>query len=187
MNDVALGHGFESALEAAKVGSDWAWAAIYREIAGPVTGFFRARGANDPDGALADVFFDISRDISRFDGDEGDFHTMVFKAAYSRLMEERYSDSPPRSQLADRVLDRIKRDAGPPEEPAAGNVDDALRRAFEMMTQDERDVMSLRVVGGLDVEQTASVINRGVDSVKSLQRKALNRIRRIKPPEVVLT
>jgi len=184
---VAFGHSFESVLEAAKLGSHWAWVAIYREIAGPVTGFLRARGVNDPEDAAGDVFFEISRSIGEFTGDEDSFHTRVFVMAHQRMVRDRHSERPPRSRLADRVLDRVRRDSGTPDFGMGDDVGEELRRAFETLSQDQRDILALRVVGALSVEQTAEVLNRGIDTVRSLQRKALAKVRRITPGEVVLS
>jgi len=50
----------------AKLGDAWAWAVIYREMAGPVTGFLRVRGVAAPEDAASDVFFEIARNIDRF-------------------------------------------------------------------------------------------------------------------------
>jgi RNA polymerase sigma-70 factor (ECF subfamily) len=171
---MALGQSFDSVISAAQLGSDWAWAAIYREIAGPITGFLRARGVDDAQDAAGDVFFEVSRNIDTFKGTEDQFQTMVFAFAYQRMQDEKYASSRSRSRLADRVLDRIKRDAG--------DIDDGVSpmvlRAFESLSQEQRDILALRVAGGLSVEQTAEVVDLEADSVRSTQRRALGRIRR---------
>lgn len=182
---MAFGQSFEAVLEAAKLGSRWAWAAIYREIAGSVTGFLRVRGVADPEDATADVFFEISRSIYQFTGDEDSFHAFVFAIAHERMVQDRHSERPPRSRLADRVLDRVKRDAGAGVD-SEYDIDGAVRRSFEVLTQDQRDVLALRVVAGLNVEQTAKVKNCGIDSVKLLQRRAMAKVRLIMPPEVAI-
>ena len=53
-----------------------------------------------------------------------------------------------------------------------------VSRAFEMLTQEQRDVISLRAVGGLTVEQTAEVVGRSVPTVKQAQRTAVARLAR---------
>ena len=182
---MAFGQSFEAVLDAAKLGSRWAWAAIYREIAGPVTGFLRVRGVADPEDATADVFFEISRSIEGFTGQEDSFHAFVFAIAHERMVQDRHSVRPPRSRLADRVLDRVKRDAdvGP---DTNSDADEAVRHSFEVLNQDQRDVLALRVVAGLSIEQTAKVKNCGTDTVKRLQRRAMAKARVIMPPEVAI-
>ena len=46
------------------------------------------------------------------------------------------------------------------------------------LTPDQRSVLALRVVADLSLEQTAAVLGRDVGSVKSLQHRALARLRR---------
>ena len=187
---MGLGPNFESVLEAARLGTDWAWAAIYREIAGAVTGFLRARGVDDPLEAAGDVFFDVSRNIQSFSGTEEDFRVFVFDFAYQRMVAARYSDAPPRSRLADRVLDRIRRDVSVSDLVGSRDADEMhqteeVRRAFEVLTQDQRDVISLRSVAGLSVEQTAEVVHQSVTSVKQAQRKAVARLAKSSSPKVL--
>lgn len=169
----------------AKLGDAWAWAVIYREMAGPVTGFLRVRGVAAPEDAASDVFFEIARNIDRFSGSEDAFRTRVFVIAYQRMVQDKHSLRPSRSQLADRALDRIKRDVEVMEPVPEGDMTEEVRRAFETLTQEQRDVLSLRVVGGLSVEQTAEVVHRDIGKVRSLQRKALAKVRRLTPAGVV--
>ena len=186
---MGFGPNFESVLEAARLGTDWAWAAIYREIAGPVTGFLRARGVDEPLEVTGHVFFDVSRNIQSFDGDEEDFRVYVFEFAYQRMDDARYADAPPRSRLADRVLDRIRRDISvldPVTEDAAAPIDsEPVRRAFELLSQEQRDVISLRAVAGLSVEQTAEVVSQSAATVREAQRKAIARLARSNIQEVL--
>lgn len=183
---MTLGHSFESVLEAAKLGADWAWAVIYGEIAGPVTGFFRSRGVADPEEAAGDVFFELARGLINFEGSEEAFHTFVFVIAYDRLLvENRYSHGKLRTGLADQVLDHLHDKAEVMGVIAALDVPEKVRRAFEMLTAEQRDVLSLRIVAGLSVDQVAEVLNRGVKTVKTLQRRGMARVRSQLPNEAL--
>ncbi len=166
-------------MQDAKSGDAWAWAVIYREMAGPVTGFLRVRGVAAPEDAAADVFFEIARNIDRFSGNEESFRTLVFVIAYQRMIQDKHSVRPSRSRLADKALSGIKRDIEVMEPVSDGDLTEEVRRAFETLTQTQRDVLSLRVVGGLSVEQTAEVVHRDIGKVRSLQRKALAKVRRL--------
>jgi len=184
---MTLGHSFESVLEAAKLGADWAWAVLYGEIAGPVTGFFRSRGVGDPDEAAGDVFFELARGLVGFEGSEDSFHTFVFVIAYKRLLvENRYSNRKLRTVLADRVLDRLHDDAEVIGVIAEHQVSEEVRLALEILTPEQRDVLSLRIVGGLSIDQVAEVLNRGVKNVKTLQRRGMARVRSQLPTEAAL-
>jgi len=178
MTGMSLGKSFESVLDAAKLGADWAWAVLYGEIAGPVMGFFRSRGLADPEEAAGDVFFELARGLADFEGTEESFRTFVFAIAYRRLLvENRFSTRRSRTLLADRVLDRLQADVDVIGVVSAPDIPREVVRAFSMLTPEQRDVLSLRIVAGLSVEQVGEVLNRGVKKVKSLQRRGMARVR----------
>ena len=53
----------------------------------------------------------------------------------------------------------------------------AILAAMRQLTEDQRDVITLRVVADLSVEQTAEVLDRSEGSVKQLQRRGLQTLR----------
>ena len=183
---MSIGVGFDSVLEAAKIGASWAWSAVYGEIAGPVTGFLRSRGVADPESGTGDVFFELSRNLQTFDGTEEDFWTLVFAIAYRRLhVEERHPKRNARSDLADRVLDRLQGDIEVIIDDSDHAIPPTLKAAFEALQPEQRDVLSLRIVAGLTAEQTANVIGTTTEEVRSVQRSGLAAIRGSQPPQVV--
>ena len=178
MTGMSLGKSFDSVLDAAKLGADWAWAVLYGEIAGPVMGFFRSRGLADPEEAAGDVFFELARGMADFEGTEESFRTVVFAIAYGRLLvENRFSTRRSRTLLADRVLDRLQADVDVIGVVSAPEIPREVVRAFSMLTPEQRDVLSLRIVAGLSVDQVGEVLNRGVKKVNSLQRRGMARVR----------
>ncbi len=173
-----LGESFGEVLVAAKTGAEWAWAALYRSLAGQVTGYLRSRGASDPEGVASEAFLNVARAIHSFNGDESAFRSWIFVIAHRRLLDER------------RAMSRRPREIGllvdSMPEPAGGNVEteaverlitDDLLRAFEQLTDAQRDVLSLRVVAALSLDETARVIGRSLGATKALQRRALEAMR----------
>jgi RNA polymerase sigma-70 factor (ECF subfamily) len=53
-----------------------------------------------------------------------------------------------------------------------------IEALFAKLTEDQRDVLALRIIGDLTVEQTAAALGKGVGAVKALQRRALASIKR---------
>lgn len=187
LGHVTLDLRFDSVLEAARLGAPWAWSTLYGEIAGPVTGYFRSRGVSDPESATGDVFFEVSRNLETFQGDENSFTTLVFGIAYKRLSyEDLHPRRRPRTALADKVLDHLESDIEVHIDDSRPNIPDSVRKALQALKPEERDVLCLRVVAGLSVEQTAEVVGTDISSVKTLQRKALARIRGIMPAPVTI-
>lgn len=150
-----------------------------------MTGFFRSRGVSDPESATGDVFFELSRNFETFQGDEDSFTTLVFGIAYRRLSyEDFHPRRRPRTALADKVLDHLESEIEVHIDDTSPKIPDSVRTALHVLKPEERDVLCLRVVAGLTVEQTAEVVGSDVSTVKTLQRKALARIRGIMPASV---
>src|SRR4030081_3701589 len=60
---LALGESFEVVLAAARTGADWAWEALYRDLAPLVHGYLRSRGAREPEDLTGEVFLGIARGL----------------------------------------------------------------------------------------------------------------------------
>lgn len=180
---IRIGDRFESILAAARSGEEWAWSEIYGAIAGPVTGFFRISGAEEPEVAAGDVFFELARSISQFDGDESDFRTLVFLIAYRRKSEIGKSLLRRRSVLSDDVLVALQ--SGRHSEFVSTERVSQLEKALEALEPSQRDLLALRVVGGLSLKEAANVMGRRFNSIRALQRKAMHRMRYAVSPEGV--
>ncbi|MGH2695177.1 MAG: RNA polymerase sigma factor [Actinomycetota bacterium] len=82
-----LGEGFATTLAAARLGAEWAWGALYDDLAPAVTGYLRARGAPEPDDLTGEVFLQIVRDLRGFSGNEREFRSWVFTITHHRLLD----------------------------------------------------------------------------------------------------
>lgn len=170
---MALGSEFARVLAAAKSGAEWAWADIYRDLAGHVTAYLAARGAAEPEDLTSEVFLQAARDIASFRGDESGFRSWVFVIAHRRLVDSWRAASRRPSSIV--MLEGVA-------EPYGGNAEEeALERlrttellsALERLTEDQRTVLALRIIGGLTVAETAKVVKRRQGAVKALQRRGL--------------
>lgn len=171
---MALGEAFPGVLAAAKTGADWAWDRLYAELAGAVAGYLASRGAADPEDLTGETFLQVARNIHAFDGSEGSFRSWVFVIAHRRLVDSRRANG--------------RRPSSYPLEfdPEGGNVEsEAMERlatsdlvtAFKVLTEEQREVLALRVVANLTLEETAEVVGKSVGAVKALQRRALETMR----------
>ena len=169
---------FESILSAARAGGDWAWAEIYREFSPGVLGYFRARGATDPEDLLGEVFVQVVRDLPRFDGGEDAFRAWVFTIAHHRLLDAaRRTRRRPRIDHG-AVIDEHAGELGDSEAEALASVAD--RELVEMIGElslDQQSVLLLRILGDLTVEQVARAIGKQPGAVKALQRRGLAALR----------
>ena len=171
-----LGVNFESALGAAKAGAEWAWALLYRDLAGPVTGYLASRGAPEPEDLAAETFLQVARNIQTFEGGEDAFRSWVFVIAHRRLIDVRRKQG--RSPELTELPDDHQHPGGDVEGEALERLAaDELRNALGVLTEEQRDVLSLRVVADLTLEETAQVVGKHVGAVKALQRRGLIALR----------
>lgn len=160
-------------IRAAKSGSEWAWREIYTDLAGPVAGYLRSRGARDPEDLASEVFFQVARDIHRFSGDESKFRSWVFVIAHRRLIDARRADSR-RPTVVDQPADELEARGGDVEEEVMEHLGTKrLDKVFGELTEDQRQVLALRIIGDLSLEETAAVMGKRVGAIKALQRRAL--------------
>lgn len=146
--------------------------AAYRAHAGAVLGYLRGRGVADPEDVLGEVFLHVTRSLHRFRGDEEDLRRWVFTIARNRAIDEHRRRSR-RPQVADQEVPDL------PVRDVAEAPDPELLAALERLTLDQREVVALRFVADLPIEDVARITGRSVGAVKSLQFRALAQLARI--------
>jgi RNA polymerase sigma-70 factor, ECF subfamily len=169
---------FAGVLRAARKGEDWAWRALYAEHAPALLGYLRARGADQPEDVLGEVMLQVVRDLPTFKGSKRDFRAWTFTIAHHRLLDERRrSARRPAEATPAAELERLG--------PLGDAEEDALRalsaeRVANLLAQlspDQQNVILLRVLGELTLEQVAEVIGKSPGAVKQLQRRGLEAIK----------
>lgn len=176
---MALGESFYPVLEAARTGADWAWERIYRDLAPVVLGYFRAHGASEPEDLTSEVFVAMVRNLSSFTGSEEQFRSWVFVIVHRRLLDDRrrlvrHPETPAETER----LDRASPDAVETEVLDAVSTAH-VRDTFAHLSDDQRDVLVLRVIGDLSLDETARVLGKTTGAVKSLQHRALAAVARL--------
>lgn len=158
------------------MGADWAWTLLYRSVAPNILGYLKARGAQDPENLLGEVFLQVARNIAGFTGDEDGFRSWVFLVAHHRLLDERRAQRRRPSTAMAQV----------PDAPGGSAEDDAMegllsfeaQRLLDVLTPEQREVVLLRVFADLPLEEVARIVQRPVSAVKALQRRGHARLRK---------
>lgn len=170
---------FDTVLSAAQDGSEWAWEILVRRLAPNLLRFFRVRGLPDPEAMVGEVFVDMARNLSTFSGDYPSFRSWVFVIAYRRTSDEwrrrrRRPDETPTDRLPE-----PSRSSPSAEDEAMESIGSAeTEQMLNVLTNDQRDVVSLRVIAGMTLEETATAVGKRVGAVKALQRRAIAALRR---------
>jgi RNA polymerase sigma-70 factor (ECF subfamily) len=169
---MTIGLAFDQVLTAARAGAGWARARLYESLAPAVAGYVRAQGIDDPSDVTSEVFLAVLTALPSFDGDERQFRSWVFTIAYRRAMDHWRA----RAKSPDLPA--------PATAPAAEDVAlaglgrERVRALLDELTPDQRQVLALRVIGDLSLEQVADALGKPVGAVKSLQHRALQALRR---------
>ncbi|HEX2274918.1 MAG TPA: sigma-70 family RNA polymerase sigma factor [Acidimicrobiales bacterium] len=179
---MSLGLGFDDVLGAARQGAGWACSRLYESLAPAVAGYARAQGAQDPEDLTSEVFLAVFSGIRSFSGDEAHFRSWVFTIAHRRVIDDRRARTrrpPPRSLEAEPVPERRGTSSQSAEDDALGAMGmERVRTVLAKLSPDQRDVIALRVIGDLSVEQAAAALGKQPGAVKTLQRRALATLRR---------
>jgi RNA polymerase sigma-70 factor (ECF subfamily) len=166
-------HVFEAVLAAAREGHGWAVERLYAALAPAVAGFFRLQRTPEPDDLTSEVFVGVLRNLRSFRGDEAGFRSWVFTIAYRRLADARRAAG---RRPTVEPLDDGAALAGDADVEADVDRLLATRRVRDLcaaLPPAQRDVLLLRLVGRMTVDEVADAIGRSRAAVKGLQRRGL--------------
>lgn len=166
-------------LAAAQVDAPWAYQRLFEWLGRPVAGYLRGQGADDPEGLANDVFLRVFTNLGSFTGDEERFRSWVFTLAHSLLVDER------RHQSRRPVVAPEPRTEAEAPSSTSTESDVVARLGPERVTSllgalspDQRDVLLLRIVADLTVEQVSEALGKAPGAVQQLQRRGLGALRR---------
>ncbi len=176
--DGAASQNFDAVLLAAQHGAAWASRSLWSDYSPAVASFLRARGSREADDLTSEVFLAVFDGLHDFTGGEPEFRSFVFSIAYRRLVDELRK----RTRRGDHVA---WDDAHDPRHSASAESEaldrlgeSSARTILDRLPADQRDVMVLRIIADLTVEQVASVTGKSPGAVKALQRRALESLRK---------
>ncbi len=168
LSDGGLPDRFETVLAAAKMGLEWPVAALFREFHPRVLRYLRAYHPDRGAELAADTWNDIVSALPAFEGDEVAFRRWVFTTARRRMQEAGSgSRSDPSTQSIERQDDEVSAERRA--------VDTALARIRALGPQ-QADVLLLRALGDLDLDEVAEILARSPHLVGTTAMKGL------KPP-----
>lgn len=170
----ALGESFATVLAAARAGEGWAFERLFGVLARPVAAYLRGAGVEDPDGSANEVFLRAFRSLDRFDGNEDRFRSWIFTIAHHLLIDERR-----RLGRRPRAVPLEDSDTQPTstDEAFVALGDERVRTLLARLAPDQRDVVLLRIVADLSIEDTAEALGKRPGAIKALQHRAMRTLR----------
>jgi RNA polymerase sigma-70 factor (ECF subfamily) len=170
----------DRALEAARRGEEWGVTLLYRALNPAVLRYLEHQAREVADDLAAETWVAAVRGLSGFQGSSSDFRVWLFTVARNRVVDHR------RRQGRRPTISALDQDVDAP-----GPIDVALqaidalsvRQAMALLVRElpkaQAEVIVLRVLADLSVEEVAQITGRSAGSVRVLQHRGLRKLEKI--------
>ena len=138
----------------------------------------RGRTGDDADDIASETWLAAARGLRGFEGDANAFRAWLFTIARNRLIDERRR-SKRRPVLASEqpTAELVAVEPSPEDTVVAAHAgDEAARRIVALLPADQADVILLRVVAGLSVDEVSAITGKRPGTVRVLQSRGLKRL-----------
>jgi RNA polymerase sigma-70 factor (ECF subfamily) len=172
-----IGPAFDRVLVAARQGDEAAFAALWRDLNPPLLRYLRVVAPAWAEDVGSEVWLEVAVGLGRFSGDESGFRAWVFTVARQRAIDAaRHAARRPAHLVPVEVLV----DRAGPDDPAGAAVEAlSTRHALALVAElppDQAEVVTLRVVAGLDVARVAEIVGKRPGTVRVLAHRGLQRL-----------
>jgi RNA polymerase sigma-70 factor (ECF subfamily) len=172
-----IGASFPAVLAAAVGGDEAAFAVLWRDLQPALLRYLRVVAAPVAEDLASETWLEVARGLGRFKGEEAGFRAWVFTVARHRMVDWRRWET--RHPAAPLPPDAV------PELPGLGDAADTALEAIStraalaliaVLPPDQAEVVTLRVVAGLDVAHVAAIVGKRTGAVRVLCHRGLRRL-----------
>lgn len=169
-------------VERAKRSDPDAWEALYRAAYTPLSIYASRRlgGREAADDVVGEAFARAYERIDRFTRRGGGLYAWLYAILRNVVLETHRASA---RQIALGEHDQADLNPGPAEQVIGREENDHVRAAFERLPEDDRELLELRVVGGLGAKDAGAVLGRRPGAVRMAQSRALTRLRELMAEE----
>jgi RNA polymerase sigma-70 factor, ECF subfamily len=168
---------FATTLASAQAGAEWALAQLYRDLHPRILRYLRAMEPGEAEDLASEVWLDVAAGLGRFEGDDHAFRAWTFTIARRRLLDlgrqrtrRATSPAPVETLVGHAGTGDVEQEA-----MAALGTEAALAR-IATLPSDQAEVVLLRVLAGLGVDEVAEIMGKRPGTVRVLQHRALKRL-----------
>lgn len=163
---------FQGVLSAARAGDEAAFTTLFRSVQPFLLRYLRASIGSDAEDVAGETWVQVVRGLQRFSGGESGFRGWVFTIAHGRAVDLWRA----RGRRPETLSDRL------PEVADTYDVETSVEEIFSTeaalalirrLPPTQAQVLLLRVVGGLDVGTTATILGRTPNHVRVLSHRGL--------------
>jgi RNA polymerase sigma-70 factor (ECF subfamily) len=161
---------------------------LFRELQPRLLRFLRSQESRAADDIAAEVWLAVATGISRFEGDWSDFRAWVFAIARRRLADHRRAGARRRTDVVDSEAFEHHRGDDAPDDEALDRISaqQAATLIASVLSGDQAEVVLLRVLADLDVDQVASIMQRSPNWVRVTQHRAVRTLAKRLGPKIVV-
>lgn len=175
-------HDLRALIQRAKAGDRTAFSELYRTFFAPVYRYiyFRVRSRQEAEDITQNVFIRTYQSVARYE-EQGKHPLAYFMAAARNAVISHW-------RRKREVLSDAPEDAAPPDLHRTANLEhevddrhefDRVSRAMEQLTDDQREVLTLKFVSELSNREIARLMDKREDAVRQIQVRGLAALRNI--------
>ncbi len=180
---MTLGADFAATMADAKLGDERAIARLYRDVHPRLLGYLGARAPRAAEDLASEVWLAVAKGLPRFEGDEPGWWAYLFTiarrqvAGHWRQAKRRrtdvvephaFSDRPGSCDVENETIQAI-------------TTSKAVELIVGHLSKEQAEVVLLRLLGGLEVEQVARILNKKPGTIRVLQHRAIKKLAALLP------
>lgn len=174
-----IGQDFASVLARAQGGDEAAFARLWRDV-NPALLRYLALGGEPADDVAAETWASVVKGLRRFRGDERGWRSWVFTTARRRAVDAgRRRARSAQVEIASGQWQVEALSPDPADAVVAGEDTDAALRLVAQLSPLQAEVVVLRVVAGLSVEEVARIVGRSPGAVRVAMHRGLRRLEQV--------
>jgi len=171
----------EKLIKALKKREDWAYDLLYDKYAPMIAGIAKSYlGIDDIDDVIQEVFVRVYKGIKKFRGDSS-LSTWIYRIAVNVCKDMMGKYKKRKELLTDFDSEEIpciepRSDSSPVESMISELTIEALEKALDQLSEEDRLLIRLRDIEGLSYDEISKIINKPVGTVKSRLHYARKRL-----------
>jgi RNA polymerase sigma-70 factor (ECF subfamily) len=180
LHDVwVIGEDFASVLARAQEGDEAAFARLWRDLNPPLVRYL-SLGGESADDIASDTWATVVKGLRRFRGDEGAWRGWVFTTARRRAIDAGRHRARANQREVAWGQWQVETLGGDPADGVTERLDtEAALRLVGQLSPLQAEVIVLRVVTGLPVDEVARVVGRSPGAVRVAAHRGLRRLEQI--------
>lgn len=142
--------------------------------------YVRIGDKNEAEDIASEVFLKALKSIKSYEEQGVPMQAWLFKIAHNMVVDHLRKVSKVKTVSIDTI--EIQGDSDPAKTAEINITMEAVKKAMEKLTADQREVLNLRFFGGLDSKEVAGLMKKTDGAVREMQRSALEKLRQILGP-----